>query len=207
MAKLWTTDQGGERWLVNPQLIIANPRHHRRIKKMASRRKRRMPAALRRYWAGRRAKSNYMSAGMLANPRRRRPRRTRRHHRRAVAVSNPPRRRHVRRAHRRHHYRHALRNPRLMGFELPPLQDIAFVGAGLIVPPMLSTYLLANVVPASYQTSQPVIYAVRAASVVIPAMLVRKFVNPRAGNLMLLGGAAAFVIQLIKDFKLFTQNH
>jgi hypothetical protein len=201
MANLWTTDIDGERWLINPQLIVANP--GRRSRKMAARRKRRMPEGLRRYWAKHRAKSN---------PHRRRRRshlRNRRHHRRAkrnwittAPVMNPRRRHrrrhamHNRRHHRRHHY---MRNPQLMGIELPSLADVAFVGAGLVVPPIVSSYVMTNFL-SSYSTNTAVVWTVNIASAIAPALLVRKFVSRRAGNMMLVGGAAALALQAVKTF-------
>jgi hypothetical protein len=204
MGRLWTTDVDGEKWLVNPQLIIANPRRKRRAKKMA-RRKGRMPAGLARYWAKkrrggtkrrRRAKSNFASAGMLANPRRRR--RSRGRGRRY----SPAMRRLTGRAYGhnpRRHRRHARRNPQLLGFQLPQLQDVVFTGAGFIVPPMLTSYIM-TLIPDSYKTNQAVVWGVKAASVLVPSLAVRKFVSQRAGNLMLLGGAVSFTIDLIKTF-------
>ncbi|WP_460992148.1 hypothetical protein, partial [Staphylococcus aureus] len=43
-------------------------------------------------------------------------------------------------------------------------------------------------------------YGVKVASVLIPSMIVRKFVSRRAGNLMLVGGAASFAIDLVREF-------
>lgn len=202
MGRLWTTDVDGEKWLVNPQLIIANPRRKKRKEstKMA-RRKGRMPAGLARYWAKkrrggkrRRAKRNFASAGMLANRRRRsvHHRRRRRH-----ALGNPRRRRSaIRHSFRR---RHARRNPQLLGFQLPQLQDVVFTGAGFVVPPILTSYVM-NWIPDAYKTNQAVVWGVKAASVLVPSYAVRKFVSQRAGNLMLLGGAVSFTIDLIKTF-------
>jgi hypothetical protein len=212
MADLWTEDIDGEKWLINPQLIIANPgrrvkrSNKRSVKKMASRRKRRMPAGLRRYWASRRkAKANphrRRRRVTMANPRRRR--RAKRNFQMPGMLVNPRRRRSSRRRRRgflmnRRHRRHARRNPQLLGFQLPPVSDIAFVGAGLVVPPIVSNYIMTNFLP-SYTTSVPVVWAVNVASVVGPSLLVRKFVSQRAGNLMLLGGAATLLLQAIKTF-------
>lgn len=203
MAGLWTEDIDGEKWLVNPQLIVANPRPKpkRRKKKMASRRKRRQPAGLRKYWAARRgrkssprrrrAKKNYTSAGMLVNPRRRR------RARRSIAAH---RRRGVARRVTRRARRHYARNPQLLGFTMPAISDVLFTAAGMIAPPMVTTYVMKNFIPAAYQASRPVYYAVKAASVLIPSYVVRRFVSPRAGNLVLLGGVASLAIDLIKEF-------
>lgn len=204
MANLWTEDLDGEPWLVNPQLLIANPRKRKVGKNMAARRKGRMPPALAKYWASR----------GLTN---------RRHHRRRHR-RNPPRARRNyanaaplflanRRHHRRHHRRHRgwlgnprrrqqsmeLSNPRVLGFEMPQLHDILSVGAGIIVPPVVTGYVM-QMLPVQYQTSQAVYWAVKVASVVGPSLLVRKFVSKRAGGLMLLAGAASLAVEVVKPY-------
>ena len=185
---LWE-DIDGERWLENPQLIIANPT--RRKKTMAkSRRRRGRKGTSRR----RRVRRNYAASGLIANPRRRR--RSYRRRRRAYAMN--PRRR-VRRARRRHVRRHYRRNPALMGFSLPPLDAVLFTGAGLVLPPVMASFLM-GYLPDSLKTSKAAYYGVKAASVLIPAMLVRRFVSRRAGNFLLVGGAASFAIDLVREF-------
>jgi hypothetical protein len=60
--------------------------------------------------------------------------------------------------------------------------------------------MLLNYLPADWKTSKAAYYGVKAASVLIPSMIVRKFVSRRAGNLMLVGGAASFAIDLVREF-------
>lgn len=93
--------------------------------------------------------------------------------------------------------RRASRNPQFLG-SLPPLKSIAFVGAGLVVPSLVTPQLM-KLLPVEYQTSKPVSYAVQAAAAFLPAVLVRKMVSREAGNLMLLGSAAAFAVKLLTD--------
>lgn len=193
MSGLWE-DIDGERWLENPQLILAGNPTRKRFKTMAKsyRRKRRgRKAAPRRR---RRVRTNYAASGLIANPRRRR-RSHRRRTRRAYAI-NPVRRRrrHVRRI--RRHYRI---NPALMGFQLPALQDVLFTGAGIVIPPIMTSFVM-GYLPADWKTSRAAYYGVKVASVLVPSMLVRKFVSRRAGNLMLVGGAASFAIDLVREF-------
>lgn len=144
----------------------------------------------RRRNARRRARRNYYGAGVLANPPRRRRRR-----------SNP-RRHHMRRNARRRHY---SRNPKMFGFELPDFKDVLFTGAGLIIPNQVAGYIL-GMIPDSIKkqadgTTSPVVaWAVKVASVLVPSMLVRKFVSPRAGNLVLVGGSAGLVLDAIKTY-------
>ncbi len=148
----------------------------------------------------RRARRNYAASGLIANPRRRR--RTYRKRRRYSAAMrkvtgrrygyNPKRR-------RRRHYR---RNPGLgsvLGVSLPPLDAILFTGAGIVIPPVMTSFLM-SYLPADWRTSKAAYYGVKIASVVIPSMLVKKFISPRAGNLMLIGGAASFAIDLVREF-------
>ena len=98
--------------------------------------------------------------------------------------------------------RRARRNPSLAGFTIPPLDAVLFTGAGLIVPPMVAKFIM-PMLPTSMQTSKIAYYSVKAASVLVPSMLVKRFVSQRAGNLMLLGGAASFVIDLLKETGVF----
>jgi len=213
MAKnLWMTDVDGERWLINPSLVIANPRRTRKLRrnrkrglKMARRHRRarrnRMPAGLARYWAKhranprrkyrrnrihhrRRSRRNYASAGMIASNRRR-------HHRR-----------HYRR-NRVHRRRHARRNPvsgTILGFSIPPMMDIVGVGAGLIATPMLANYAWNSfIVPNNWTTSKYAYLGVTAASAVLPGWLVKRFAgNPRIGNLMILGGLVSFAMTAVQ---------
>ena len=143
----------------------------------------------------RRARRNYSSAGLINRPRRRRARRSRR---RSYAL-NPRRRRGFRRnVRRRRSYR---RNPSVLGlgFNLPPLDAVLFTGAGLILPPIVASYLT-PMLPDSIRSSKLGYYGVKAASVLVPSMLVRKFVSRRAGNYLLIGGFASFAIDLVREF-------
>jgi len=210
MARLWMEEGDGERWLVNPHLVVANPRKKRRGKNMAIRRRRarrnRMPAGLARYWSKhrRKARSNRVHhrrrrRHVMANPRRRRARRN--YSSAGMVAMNPRRRRrHARRNYRRVMRRHhARRNPSLMGFTLPPTMDIISVGAGLIVPPMLANYVFNNFVAGtSMGTSKWAYLGVEAASVAVTGMAVRRFVSVHAGNMVLLGGAARLVIDAVQ---------
>jgi len=188
--QLYTIDQDGEYWLDNPQLIIGNPR---RSKKMAARKNRRR--GTRRY-TRRRARRN---PGLMLNPRRRRRtyrRRARRNPARVrhYAAARNPRRRRARISRRR--YR---RNPSLGGFTLPPMDAVLYTAAGFIVPPMVQSFVM-RFIPAAYQANQGVQWAVKAASAIVPPMLVKKFVSQRAGNLMLLGGVVSLAIDAVRTF-------
>ncbi len=159
------------------------------------RRKRRQPEALRRYWAARRGKKNA--------PRRRRarankPRRARRNYMSAGALANrPPRRRRLAGVPRRN--RRYRSNPQVFGFGIPDMQTLFFTGAGIVVPPLVTSFIMQQL-PEQYRSSKPVYYAVKVASVLVPSMVVKRFVNARAGNLMLIGGAASFLIDLVREF-------
>jgi hypothetical protein len=112
---------------------------------------------------------------------------------------------------RRRHYR---RNPgergmTIFGISLPPLDAILWVGAGLVVPNIAQGYII-QALPASWTTLaadgsnktqvQIANIGVQAAAVLVPSLLVRRFVSKRAGNLMLVGGAASFALSLIRTF-------
>ena len=86
-----------------------------------------------------------------------------------------------------------------MGFTLPPLDAVLFTGAGMVIPPMMTSFLM-SYLPTDWKSSKAAYYGVKAASVLIPSMLVRRFVSQRAGNFMLIGGAASFAIDLVREF-------
>jgi len=159
-------------------------RVHRRGRKRASPRRRR------------RARRNYAASGLIANPRRKR-----RSYRRRTRLATNPRhhRRRRRTASRLRGRRHYRRNPALMGFTLPPMDAVLWTGVGLVIPPIMTSMVM-GYLPADWKSSKAAYYGVKVASVLVPSMLVRRFVSQRAGNLMLIGGAASFVIDLVREF-------
>lgn len=174
---------------------------------MASRRRRarrnRMPAGLARYWAKhRRNPHRRRRRHVMRNPRRRR---ARRNYASAGMVAMNPRRRRARRNHRRRGFlrnyrrRHARRNPSLLGFTLPPVMDIAAVSAGLVGAPIVTNYVFNNFVAGtSLGTNKYAYIATEAATVWGLGWAVKRFVNVRAGNLVLLGGAARVALDLVQ---------
>ena len=99
----------------------------------------------------------------------------------------------------------ARRNPfggksiSIMGIQLPPITDIAAVGAGLIGTPILTNYIFNNFVAGtSMGTSKWAYLGTEAVAVLAPAYVVRRFVNVRVGNMLLLGGAARLVLDLVQ---------
>jgi hypothetical protein len=79
------------------------------------------------------------------------------------------------------------------------MDAVLFTGAGLIVPPIMAGYIM-GMLPVEWRSSKAAYYGVKAASVLIPSMIVRRFVSQRAGNYMLIGGAASFAIDLVREF-------
>jgi hypothetical protein len=209
MSRLWMEEGDGERWLINPLLSVANPRK-RRVKKMAVRRRKarrnRMPAGLRRYWAKHRRNPRKASTHrrrrrhVMANPRRRR--RARRNYTSAGMVAmNPRRRRHYRR-NKVHHRRRARRNPsfggNLFGITIPPLIDIAAIGTGLVVAPMVANYAWNNFIAGtSIGTSKWAYIAVEAASVGATGYVAKRFISPKFGNMLLVGGFVKVAMDLV----------
>ena len=170
---------GGEPWFDNPLLVTAsNPRRKTSMRKNSKRRARRADGRFTK------ARSNFYSAGALANkksPKRRRARKN-------VYFTN------------RKRTRRYKRNPGMLGgFALPPMQDVLFTTAGLIGPGMVSAQLL-KVLPTSLTSSAIAQWAVKAVSVFLPGMLIRKFVNQRAGNLFMVGGSAGLAMDAIRTF-------
>jgi len=163
-------------------------------------RRNRMPAGLARYWAKHRR-------GAKRNPARRRRhvmrnsrrRRARRNYTSAGLVAMNPRRRrhHARRNPRRHR---ARRNPgtKFMGFTLPPTMDIVMVSSGMIVSPMLANYVFNSFVAGtSMGTSKWAYLGVEAVSVAALGFAAKKFLGPKSGFLLMLGGGARLVIDAI----------
>jgi hypothetical protein len=181
----------GEPWFDNPQLIVANvPRKKREVKTMARphRRRARYNYRRRRY-----ARHNLYSPGPLVNVHKRR--------RRRASRLRSFFRRHFQ---RRHHFkanrgRIYRRNPGFAGLQFPPLDAVLWVGSGLIVPPLITAQVM-KVIPASWQQSQITSWLVKVASVVVPGILLRRFVNPRAGNLFMVGGLASLVLDAIRTY-------
>jgi hypothetical protein len=185
----------GEPWFDNPQLIVANiPRRKRRSTTMARPNRRHSIRHNRRH----RARHNLYSPGPLVNPHRRRRHR-----------ANPFR---LNRRHRRHGWRyrqnlrfnrrHYRQNPggfSLAGVQLPPIDAVLWVGSGLILPPLVTAQVM-KFIPASWQQSQATTWLVKVASIVVPGILLRKFVNPRAGNLFMVGGLASLVLDAIRTY-------
>jgi len=86
-----------------------------------------------------------------------------------------------------------------MGISLPPLDAILFTSAGLVIPPVMTSYLM-SMLPTTLTSSKIGYYAVKAAAVLGSSLLVRKFVSQRAGNFMLIGGAASLALDLVSEF-------
>lgn len=202
-VRLWK-DFDGEPFLINspsarknPHLIIAN---HRKGKPMARRSSRRSYR--------RRARRNWMSPGVI-NPRRRR----RSYHRRRTrsrSMSNPRRRRRSYTRRRRHYmsnprrrrsYRRRYRRnpPSFFGLQLPPIGTAIAVAGGFALPAIIEGYVLPYL-PDVLTSSTAGRWAVRVGIVAASGMLAKRFVNPRIGNAILIGGGAWLVIQALKEF-------
>lgn len=151
----------------------------RSFRKNASKRRRVNPK--------RRRKANpWPVAGMVvANPRKRR---------------NPRRRKNAVVHHRRRH--HYSRNPKIMGFELPPINKVLFAGAGFLAAPMVEglifDYLPASV--SSIATSSLGKYALRIGTILALSFGVRKFIGREEGNMVAIGGGVYVVSTAAMEF-------
>jgi hypothetical protein len=94
---------------------------------------------------------------------------------------------------------------RLFGFQLPPMGDVLFTGAGLIGPNLVSAQIL-KILPTSLTLKADgtpntlVIWATKIISVLLPSWLLRRFVNPRAGTAFLIGGSAGLALDALKTY-------
>lgn len=177
MARLWNF-VGGEPYMVNPHLGILNPKKGSRMRKN---RKGRQPAALRKYWATHRRKSRrnpWPTAG--------------------VAINSPKRRRRssVRRSSRRKSYR---RNPAIMGFQVPPMNQVIFAGVGFIAPPMVEGFL-SQMLPVDLQTNMLGKYAIRIGAVLGLTWAVRQFVGSTESRMTMIGGSVYVLSTALADF-------
>jgi hypothetical protein len=198
VARLVTISDG-EPWFDNPRLILANrPRRKKGRKTNMRTNRRRRRRGLKNSPRRRRARRNFYTAGVLANRPRRRSRR-RRSYRTNEYFTNR------RRRSRRSSAGGFGRGSQLFGIAIPPIDAVVSTAAGLIVPTIVSGWLL-QAIPTSWKTNtdgtpnQITAFAVKAAAVVLPSMVVRQFVSRRAGNIMLVAGAAWFVMEAVRTF-------
>jgi hypothetical protein len=87
----------------------------------------------------------------------------------------------------------------VMGIHLPPFDAVLYTAGGYVAPPMVAGVLM-TFVPDSMKGSAVTTWLVKAASVLLPAWLVGRFVSQRAGSYVLIGGAASFVIDAVNTF-------
>lgn len=193
-------------WLENPVLITAaNPRKGRRKVKMAQRSKR----TGRFVRTARKTRKPRKAASHRINPHRRRrrsPSRRRKASSGFLAMFSKPKARRRRSTNpRRRGYR---RNPgtggtmRVFGFGLPAVDAMAFTAAGFLAPALVSEYLM-RVIPESWKVGTAgtlVNWSVKIISAFAPGYLVRKFVSPKAGNYMMIGGGAQLVLEIMRTF-------
>lgn len=189
MAKrLWDVVDG-EPFMINPRIGLLNPKGGSRMRKRS--RKRRVSTGKRRSPVRRRrARRNPWPVGGL------------------VAAANPKRRRRSRvhrvgrKRSRRRGYRRNPASLSLMGFRVPPINQIIFAGVGFIAPPMVEGFI-SGFLPASMQPSpdnKVATYAIRIASVVGLTFAVGKFVGRDEARMTAIGGSVYIASQAIKDF-------
>jgi hypothetical protein len=195
MAKrlnFWTEDRDGERWLINgPELLIAANRPQKKGKrKMYANKPKHGTKAWMSYIRGlrrtkngpkrhKKARRNMYSAGEIAN--RPKTRTVTRYVKATRRRSNPP---------------GGMRGM-LSGF--PGIEPITGAFAGLAVPPVLN-YLVSGYIPAAISGNTFGRYAVRAAEVVIPSWLVRRYVNKNVGTIMMFVGISKLLFDGVKEF-------
>jgi hypothetical protein len=185
----------GEPFMLNPRLGILNSRRQRKGKKAMARRK-----------SGR-AHMAWVRSFKKNKGRKHSPKRRRRSYRRnpyAVAgpvVANPRRRRRGRRhvMRRNPRRRHARRNPSVMGFSLPPLQSVAYVGVGIVGTPLVEGFA-GQFLPLSITTSTIGKYAVKIASVIGLTWLAKMVLGGEKAKMVGIGGGAYVLISAVREF-------
>lgn len=188
---VWTQDSDGEEWYINgPEVVIASNRPRKKGKpKMYANRPKHGTKAWMSYIRGmkknaggrkkkhhRKAKRNMYSAGMVAN----RPK-TRTVVKYIRAKRNGPR-----------------TSAMLAGFGIPGIEPIAGAFAGLSVPPLLN-YLVKGYLPTSLTSSKLGMYAIKAAEIIVPSWLVKKYVSRNVGNTMLIVGIGKLLYDVAQD--------
>jgi hypothetical protein len=200
MAKalnFWTQDADGERWLINgPELLIAanrpkrkekrkmyanKPRHGTKAWMAYIRKFRKNPGGRKRKHHAKRSRNMY-SAGAIAN--RPKTRTITRYVKATRRRSNPG----------------GGGGRGLLGLAgFPGIEPITGAFAGLAVPPVLN-YLVSGYIPAAITGNTFGRYAVRAAEVVLPAWLVRRYVNRNVGNIMMFVGIGKLLFDAVREF-------
>ncbi len=158
--------------MVNPHLGILglNPRKKRKGSKLMARR-------------NSKAHMDWVRS-FKKNPRRR-------HHRRK---RNPSVRHVARRT--RHHARRAYS---ALGFTLPPMQSVLYVGVGMAGTPIVESFL-SSYIPASITGSSIGKFAVRIGTVLGLSFAVKSLMGKEAGKMVGIGGGAYVALSAIKDF-------
>jgi len=153
------------------------------VRRKTRKKARRRPAARRAPKRKTYRRRNYMSAGVHPRPNRKR--------RRNVYARSKRRN-----YHRRNKY---LRNPRVLGFELPNLRESVAAAAGFLLPPVLESYA-APYLPAMITTNMAGRWALRVGSVAGIGAALGRFIGRREGKLALIGGGVWLVSTAVQEF-------
>jgi hypothetical protein len=176
MARLWKVFHG-EPFMVNPGLGILgiNPRKKEgRSSSMAKKFGARHMAWVRSF-----RKKGHGHRRKAHNPRRYHAR-ARRH--------NPVR--------RRHSY---MRNPSIMGFELPALNSVLYVGVGLLGTPAAESFIT-GFLPTSITASTIGKYAVKLGTVLGLTFIVKAIMGREQAKMVGIGGGGYILLSAFKDF-------
>lgn len=92
-----------------------------------------------------------------------------------------------------------MRNPRILGVTLPPLNTILFGGIGFAAPAMVEGFA-SRFLPAEITASTLGKYALRIASVVGLGWAARQFVGTRESNSVLIGGSIYVAVSALQEF-------
>jgi hypothetical protein len=92
-----------------------------------------------------------------------------------------------------------MRNPSIMGFQLPPLQSVLYVGVGLAGTPMAEGFI-SGFLPASITTSTIGKYAVKIGTVLGLTFLVKAIMGNEPAKMVGIGGGAYVLLSAVKQF-------
>lgn len=92
-----------------------------------------------------------------------------------------------------------MRNPKLLGFQLPDMKNVAMTATGFIAPPFLEGFIK-RYLPQEYATGTMWRYIWKVASVAGISLAARRLLGSEEGKYALIGGSTYIVASLVADY-------